>query len=230
MMDQKQYEKVVSIATKLREYVNIQGGLNRPIEPFVVIIRTRLRELKLCDYPYQSDIIIRAERIMVTKREDNTVWLNPVAVGQILACLDIIIEEEAIPAAWNCVHPQIQQVSRRLYTDKYYANAVMDAFIEVCDRVKHIYIQEHPGEQRIPDGVELMHKAFGGENSIILGEPGTRTGQDIQEGYRFLFAGSMAAFRNQKAHENNVVISRKEAMRRIMVASSLMYKLDETGY
>lgn len=40
----------------------------------------------------------------------------------------------------------------------------------------------------------------------------------------------MAIFRNQKADENNVVISTKEEMGRIMVASSLMYKLDETGY
>ena len=42
-----------------------------------------------------------------------------------------------------------------------------------------------------------------------------------------MLAISASALRNPKAHSNDVVISKEEAMRRLMYASMLMYKIDE---
>ena len=42
-------------------------------------------------------------------------------------------------------------------------------------------------------------------------------------------AGAMSALRNPKAHSNDVVLTAEEAMRRLMFASMLMYKLDEVS-
>ena len=53
------------------------------------------------------------------------------------------------------------------------------------------------------------------------------TGKNTQLGYMEMLAGAMSALRNPKAHSNDVVISKEEAMRRLMFASMLMYKIDE---
>lgn len=39
----------------------------------------------------------------------------------------------------------------------------------------------------------------------------------------------MSALRNPKAHSNDEVLTAEEALRRLMFASMLMYKLDEAG-
>ena len=43
--------------------------------------------------------------------------------------------------------------------------------------------------------------------------------------FLIMFAGAISAFRNPKAHSNKEIITAEEAMRRIMFASSLLYKL-----
>lgn len=48
---------------------------------------------------------------------------------------------------------------------------------------------------------------------------------DIQEGYMHMFAGAMQGMRNPKAHENDI-IDKADALRKLAVASMLMYKLD----
>jgi hypothetical protein len=42
-------------------------------------------------------------------------------------------------------------------------------------------------------------------------------------------AGAMSALRNPKAHSNDEILTKGEAIRRLMFASMLMCKLDETG-
>ena len=74
-----------------------------------------------------------------------------------------------------------------------------------------------------------MNKLFGPNGLVKLEDTSTDTGRDIQEGFHFMFAGSIAGLRNPKAHTNAVAISAEEAMRRMMFASMLMYKLDEVN-
>ena len=112
----------------------------------------------------------------------------------------------------------------KLFLDGHYTDAAVDAFIEINDAVKELYKERHPEEQ-VPDGVDLMHKAFG-TNELKLGDD-TETGKNIQQGFHFMFAGAISAFRNPKAHSNKEIITSEEAMRRIMFASSLLYKLYE---
>ena len=53
-----------------------------------------------------------------------------------------------------------------------------------------------------------------------------QTGSNIQKGYMQMLAGAMSALRNTKAHAN-ITITKDDAMRRLMFASMLMYKIDE---
>lgn len=51
----------------------------------------------------------------------------------------------------------------------------------------------------------------------------------IYMSFHFMTAGAMSALRNPKAHSNDEVLTAEEALRRLMFASMLMYKLDEAG-
>ena len=51
-------------------------------------------------------------------------------------------------------------------------------------------------------------------------------GHKINNGLMFMLQGAMSALRNPKAHAN-ITLNAEDAMRRIMFASMLMYKIDE---
>jgi len=68
---------------------------------------------------------------------------------------------------------------------------------------------------------------FSPDNPLLLveGNLDTQTHKDTQRGYMMMFSGAMSAIRNPKAHEN-MTISKEDAVRKLMFASMLMYKLD----
>ena len=155
--------------------------------------------------------------------------INPVAAGEVLEALSVLSRHESnsLDSCWNSIHPQIIHTSRRLYEDGHFANAAADAFIEINDRVKQIYKKLTPTADKIPDGQALMNKVFSKEDALLdICDRSVESGEDIHDGTRFMLAGAMAALRNPKAHAN-ITISAEEAMRRLMFASMLMYKLDD---
>ena len=157
-------------------------------------------------------------------------YINPFVLGQILELLNLVIAfYEKGNRLWHYIRPQIMKSSQKLYLDGHYANAAEDAFIEVNDHLKKIYQKLNLDEEKIPDGADLMHKIIGEQNANFLrvGNPNTETGRNIQQGYHFMLAGAMSALRNPKAHSNDEKLSAEEAMRRLMFASMLMYKIDE---
>lgn len=76
-----------------------------------------------------------------------------------------------------------------------------------------------------------MQRVFSPENPILMVEKNldTQTNKDTQKGYMMMFFGAMSAIRNPKAHEN-MTISREDAVRKLMFASMLMYKLDSAHF
>lgn len=73
-----------------------------------------------------------------------------------------------------------------------------------------------------------MNEVFSVRNPIIrFCDLTDDTGKNTQLGYMQMLAGAMSALRNPKAHSNDIVLSKEEAMRRLMYASMLMYKIDE---
>ena len=214
----------------LRDYSRVPGIFYRPLSVAEVMdIRAKIVKLDEYeeDYPLYVNKYKEVNKALIYADSAGRAYVNPIAVGQLICLLDLIVEEEHEPICWQCVHPMIKESSMRLYLDEHYVNAAEDAFIEVNERVKKIYQKIVPSGQEL-DGVTLMNQMFTQKNPVIvLGDTSTETGRNIQQGYQFLFAGAMSAFRNPKAHSNTIVLDAREAMRRIMFASSLMYKLDE---
>lgn len=167
---------------------------------------------------------------MISKVADGFFIVSPIAYGQIISILDcLILENERCWINWRLVHPRIIQSSRDLYINGHYSNAAEDAFIEINDRAKEIFKDATGNSKDVPDGVDLMNKLFSERNPIVkLSDVDNNMTDNEQRGYHFLLSGAMSALRNPKAHSNSVVITAEESARRIMFASMLMYKLDET--
>lgn len=155
--------------------------------------------------------------------------VNPVVLGQTIEILKTlqIVKQPVQDVQWELIHPQITKVSQKLYDDGHYPNAACDAFIEINDRVKKIYKAHHPDAIELPDGQTLMNKVFADKDPVLkVCDLSDETGKNMQAGTRFMLAGAMAALRNPKAHAN-IPVGKEDAMRRIMFASLLMYKIDE---
>lgn len=157
-------------------------------------------------------------------------FINPIGFGRLVEILNYLWSNQANngDSVWASIHPRIINVSKALFLNEHYSNAAEDAFIEINDRIKKIFIKLEPGKP-IPDGREVMNKVFAdGDKALIeVCDRSTDTGQNIHEGTRFMLAGAMAALRNPKAHTNSAVITKEECVRRLMFASMLMYKIDD---
>lgn len=154
--------------------------------------------------------------------------INPFVFGQIFEILQYLNFTKTNPSGdiWGLIHPHIISVSKNQYIDGYYAEAAENAFKEINSRVKKIYhILDY--SSAIPDGRDVMNKVFTPKNPMLeLCDRSTDSGQNIQLGFKEMFSGSMSALRNPKAHEN-IQLTADDAMRQIIFASMLMYKIDD---
>lgn len=121
-------------------------------------------------------------------------------------------------------HPAVWRVAESRMKSRQYADAVLSAFKEVNNAVK-AKVQSRFNIEL--DGQALMQRVFSLDNPLLLveGNLDTQTNRDTQRGYMMMFSGAMSAIRNPKAHEN-MTISKEDAIRKLMFASMLMYKLD----
>jgi len=125
---------------------------------------------------------------------------------------------------WRWVNPKIIQTSKKRFETGHYADAIEAACKEINSVIQNIYLDKVGKEL---DGRELMLKAFSPEKPVItLADIHNKSGQSKQEGYMFLFAGTMSAFRNPVAHKN-LDVSAVDTIKFIFLSSLLMDQLDE---
>lgn len=132
--------------------------------------------------------------------------------------------EESINLLYDSLHPTVRKLARPRMEANCYADAVESVFKEINSIMKEM-VKSATKEEK--DGVQLMQFALGGNRPIVqvTSALDTLSDRDMQQGYQFLFSGAMAAIRNPKAH-SNVQITKVEAFRFLMFASTLMTKLD----
>ena len=198
----------------------------------ITMLNNRLNEAEFDEIANEHlyKLYILARRALINKNPNGNYYVSPIAYGQIISILDcLIIENEICWINWKIVHPRIIKSSKGLFADGHFSNAAEDAFIEINDRAKEIYAYSTGNSEEIPDGVDLMNKLFSEKNPLVkISDVHDNISANEQRGYHFLLSGAMSALRNPKAHSNNVVITAEESARRIMFASMLMYKLDDT--
>lgn len=166
-----------------------------------------------------KNLVYKSTQFM-TESEANTILINLNSLRmRVLEC-----ENEEF---WQYMHPEIIRVSKQLFKNGSYANATTDAFIEINGRVKKLYSTISPDADSIPDGCALMTTVFSNNKPMLeICDRSDDSGKNTQLGYMNMLSGAMSALRNPKAHEN-IVITREDAVRRLLFASMLMYKIDE---
>ncbi|HET9240518.1 MAG TPA: TIGR02391 family protein [Oligoflexus sp.] len=141
----------------------------------------------------------------------------------------IALKNPTIPSAdpyFAMMHPTVVAHAKRRFDYKEYADAVEAALKEVNVRVKE-YVKHKT--QKESDGTGLMTFAFSLKDPIVvLADLSTQSGRDEQDGYARIFAGSILGIRNPKAH-NNLTITPERCIHLLMLASLLMFKLDEAN-
>jgi uncharacterized protein (TIGR02391 family) len=119
-------------------------------------------------------------------------------------------------------HPQIEEVSRRLYQDGHFKQAVFEAFVSIINRVKD------QANLHDLDNEKLMNNVFGqggGGPRIRFNSLSTQAERDEQTGIMNLFKG-ICGIRNFKAHTNVLFDSPERGHEYLALASLLMRLLD----
>lgn len=176
------------------------------------------------DFPFFSEklFLLKDDLLCIHNNINYFVWGEIIAILQALRNFGKTNNYDI----WGLIHPRIKSVSKKLFEDGHYANAAEDAFVEINDRVKKLFRIVNPN-QKVPDGHTAMNTVFSDNNPLVeFCNRSTETGSNIQKGYMQMLAGAMSALRNPKAHAN-ITISEDDAMRRLIFASMLMYKIDE---
>jgi uncharacterized protein (TIGR02391 family) len=121
---------------------------------------------------------------------------------------------------WVLLHPTIVPEARKRFRAGFYAEAVLAAL-----KVITLQIKSRTGLNL--DGAPLMTKAFSPTQPHLVFDLGaTETGRSMQQGYLQIFAGTMMAVRNPKAH-GFVEIDAARCIHFLFLASLLAHKLDE---
>ena len=223
-------EEICSLSETLKNQVNT------PLHPICQRVRTFINE---ClehiitgidkEYPLLFEQINKAKNKLYYNN-GISIFINPVAVGRLLAVLDVLYEiyTKNIDDIWGFIHPEIIKSSKQRYLDGYYTDAAFRAFVTINEILKDKYKNIYPNDDNIPDGTDLMNKMFSSQRPLMIYEGYDKdTNENFKNGMRSMLAGAMMTLRNPSAHSNQIEVSKEEAIRRLMLASMLMYKIDE---
>ena len=118
------------------------------------------------------------------------------------------------------IHTRIQSTSKKLFDDGHYAPATFEAYKLLDKEVAAL-------AKLSESGVKLMMKAFSEQSPLIrLTDMSTTSEKDEQEGYKFIFSGTVMAIRNPRGHEYDVKESPTECLDHLSLASLLLRRIE----
>jgi len=130
------------------------------------------------------------------------------------------------------LHPAVKGACEKLFIDGHYASAILEAYKALNNHVK-----KKSGQAAL-DGKDLMVQVLSFDYDqttdqvrrkplLQLNELDSRSSRDEQQGFMYLFMGSMLGIRNPKAHE---IVEQKDPFRTLeylSLASLLAKRVDE---
>lgn len=124
------------------------------------------------------------------------------------------------------IHESLPLRVRELFDDGHNAEATYTAY-------KYLDIEVRRLSGIDKTGAPLMMEALNGHaavTAIKLTPLGTLSEKDEQEGFRFLFAGSMMAIRNPRGHEHTVNDDLETCLSHLSLVTMLLRRLERAGY
>ncbi|PKM20013.1 MAG: TIGR02391 family protein [Gammaproteobacteria bacterium HGW-Gammaproteobacteria-15] len=137
------------------------------------------------------------------------------------------LQEEATgvhPFDERNMHPDIASLTQKLFDDAHYAQATFEAYKYVDKKVAKL--------AGVSDtGVKLMMRAFNEKFPLVkLNALSSISETDEQEGYKFLFSGSVMAIRNPRGHEPNMKETPTECLDHLSLASMLLRRIEKSPW
>ena len=118
------------------------------------------------------------------------------------------------------IHPNIANVSKKLFDDGHYSQATFEAFKYIDKEVQKI-------SKISESGYKLMMQVFSETSPKIKLTHLSNTSEiDEQLGYKFIFSGSVMAIRNPRGHEYSLKESPEQCLDHLSLASLLARRLD----
>ena len=119
------------------------------------------------------------------------------------------------------IHPEVSNVTLSLFDDGHYSQATFEAFKLLDKRVEAL-------SGLAQSGKSLMMTAFKEEDArIALNGLSTASELNEQEGYKFLFAGSIVGIRNPRGHDVGKKDSLEDCLDHLTLASHLLRMLEK---
>lgn len=122
------------------------------------------------------------------------------------------------------IHSALPGEVKRLFDNAHYPQATFEAFKFLDNEVKR-----HSGVDKT--GKALMMDVFRDVSPLVQLTPLTTDSErNEQEGYKFIFAGSMMAIRNPRGHEHSVRDDIDTCLDHLTLVSQLLRRLAQAGY
>lgn len=122
------------------------------------------------------------------------------------------------------IHPNLPAKVRKLFDDGHCAEATFLA-MKYVEKV----VQRHSGKKE--SGQKLMLTVFDKNNPLIkLNSLSNSSEEDEQEGYRFIFSGSVQGIRNPGGHEIELSDDPDVCLDHLSFTSLLLRRIERAGY
>ena len=127
-----------------------------------------------------------------------------------------------IPSGFDeLLYPLVKHASMQHYLSGDYRNAVLDAIIAVCDKIRERTSLDLDGET-------LFNQAFSPNTPILIfSELTTDSGRNDQKGFMDIFKGFYRGVRNPKAHSLVHDLDANKSAQYLILASILMRRVVE---
>jgi uncharacterized protein (TIGR02391 family) len=132
--------------------------------------------------------------------------------------------EASHPFEQRNIFENLPAVVRDLFDDGHYSQATFEVFKFLDRQISKMSSIEDSGKA-------LMMKAFSEQSPAIkLTRLSTDTERSEQEGFKFIFAGSMMAIRNPRGHEFEVQDSMDDCLDHLCLVTLLLRRLQAAGF
>lgn len=118
------------------------------------------------------------------------------------------------------IHNKIHSTSKKLFDDAHYAQATFEAYKMLDKEVAALAKSDE-------SGTKLMMNAFSEQHPLIrLTDLSNQSEKDEQQGYKFIFSGSVMAIRNPRGHEYGIKDTPTDCLDHLSLASMLLRRLE----
>lgn len=177
------------------------------------------------EYPFYANELHIIASSLFSRQGSGVYLLNTCPFGELFLIIKHVSEEPNSGYLWGNIHLRIQNVSKKLYEDKYYDSAAERSIREVETVLRELFSQMKPSSGEPKNASEIMN-ALLSDNTLYDFDETTASGKDYRRGIKQLFEATFSAYRNPAAHRN-IVVSKREAFERIVLSSQLVFILEK---